>query len=236
MIPSPFILATVVLLSAPSSTGAIPATFTGTISIGCTDGRCNVTGPCDALSVPGDAVVVNDGGDDTTSESVLSYSNIVGDFILTPNTCSATCDGCVAISGSDTDEGGCIASAGYVYCPELDSCIRPWQENCPFDGSQLVGPIKITCSSGRCNNLSEKCAVESGSAVLGGPYLSDLEGNFTLSDGCIATCQGCSSDSINADVESPTGSPAPQAVVGWTATTSIALSLMGVILVPFGLT
>lgn len=225
-----FVLAAIGLLSAPSSTWAVPETFTGTISIGCTNGTCTITGPCDDLSVPGNATVVG-GGENASS----SYSNIFGDITLTPTTCTAVCEGCVAIPGSDSDEGGCIASAGYVYCPELDSCIRPWEENCPFNGTQFVGPLNITCEGGRCNNLTEDCAVELDSAVLGGPYLSDLDGNFTLSDGCIATCQGCISDSGGVNVDDPPGSPAPRTVTGWTAATSFALALMGGVVVLFGL-
>jgi len=41
--------------------------------------------------------------------------------------------------GNDTDEHGCIGSAGYVWCEELQECIRPWETNCteaePMPGS-----------------------------------------------------------------------------------------------------
>jgi len=33
--------------------------------------------------------------------------------------------------GGDTDEHGCIASAGYVWCESLQECIRPWETECP---------------------------------------------------------------------------------------------------------
>lgn len=35
------------------------------------------------------------------------------------------------IVGNDKDEHGCIGSAGYQYCPELDKCVRAWEEYCP---------------------------------------------------------------------------------------------------------
>jgi len=33
--------------------------------------------------------------------------------------------------GNDTDEHGCIGSAGYVWCESLQECIRPWETECP---------------------------------------------------------------------------------------------------------
>jgi len=33
--------------------------------------------------------------------------------------------------GSDTDEHGCIGSAGYVWCESLHECVRPWETDCP---------------------------------------------------------------------------------------------------------
>ena len=41
--------------------------------------------------------------------------------------------GCTAsppVPGSDKDEHGCIGSAGYTWCAELNKCIRPWEESC----------------------------------------------------------------------------------------------------------
>ncbi|MCK5107595.1 MAG: hypothetical protein KAQ83_02620 [Nanoarchaeota archaeon] len=35
------------------------------------------------------------------------------------------------IVGNDKDEYGCIGSAGYQYCPELEKCVRVWEEPCP---------------------------------------------------------------------------------------------------------
>jgi hypothetical protein len=36
--------------------------------------------------------------------------------------------------GGDRDEGGCIPSAGYRWCPSLGRCIRPWETSCPAPG------------------------------------------------------------------------------------------------------
>jgi hypothetical protein len=36
----------------------------------------------------------------------------------------------VIIVGGDRDEHGCIPSAGYSWCEELQQCIRPWEVNC----------------------------------------------------------------------------------------------------------
>ena len=93
--------------------------------------------------------------------------------------------------GSNLDDNACIGSAGYVLCP-VDDCVQPLSTNCPFEGDSFVGPVEIECTtSGRCNNLSEECAIEIGSAVVGGPYLTAMERNYTLPEGCTATCQGC---------------------------------------------
>jgi len=38
--------------------------------------------------------------------------------------------------GNDTDEHGCIGSAGYTWCESKQKCIRSWEENC---SGMLVG-------------------------------------------------------------------------------------------------
>ncbi|MCC7574327.1 hypothetical protein KO361_01945 [Candidatus Woesearchaeota archaeon] len=35
------------------------------------------------------------------------------------------------ILGGDTDEYGCIPSAGYTWCPSLNECVRVWETQCP---------------------------------------------------------------------------------------------------------
>jgi hypothetical protein len=32
--------------------------------------------------------------------------------------------------GNDRDAHGCIGSAGYVWCPEKNKCLRTWEEAC----------------------------------------------------------------------------------------------------------
>jgi hypothetical protein len=39
-------------------------------------------------------------------------------------------------SGSDIDSHGCKPSAGYVWCPAMNECVRPWEDTngvCGFD-------------------------------------------------------------------------------------------------------
>ena len=121
-------------------------TYTGNIGIGCTNGTCTISGTCDESNDELDSFLVlnaTDVGDDGS----LLYENIYGQIYLSPATCTAVCDdNCIAIPGSDSDQNECIGSAGYVYCPETQECIRPWLDNCPFDGTVWDGPINITVS------------------------------------------------------------------------------------------
>jgi hypothetical protein len=103
--------------------------YSGPSGLGCTNGSCIFSGSCIILAVPGD------------DQGKSHYTNITGKVYLKPDTCQATCDsGCTQIDQADSD---CIISAGYTYCPETDNCIRPWEQNCPFEGTLLVGPAKI---------------------------------------------------------------------------------------------
>lgn len=46
--------------------------------------------------------------------------------------------------GNDTDEHGCIGSAGYSWCEAKQKCIRPWEENCTQEQQiQEVFDVKI---------------------------------------------------------------------------------------------
>jgi hypothetical protein len=108
-------------------------TYTGTIGVGCTDGTCTISGTCDEPVVP-NGTDLGDG----------LYTDINGEVYVSPDTCVAECDdNCMPIPGSDSSNG-CIGSAGYVYCPETQECIRPWLTNCPFNGTVWTGPITIT--------------------------------------------------------------------------------------------
>lgn len=111
----------------------------GNIGIDCTDGTCTISGTCNnEETLMLNATEVGDG----------VYENIYGEIYLSPTTCVAVCDdNCMSIPGSDSTDNGCIGSAGYVYCPETQECIRPWMDNnCPFDGTVWDGPINITVS------------------------------------------------------------------------------------------
>merc|ERR1712238_652403 len=39
-----------------------------------------------------------------------------------------------SIRGGDSDEYGCISSAGYSWCASLSTCLRPFETNCPAVG------------------------------------------------------------------------------------------------------
>ena len=41
--------------------------------------------------------------------------------------------------GSDRDSHGCIPSAGYTWCAELNKCIRTWETNCTFGSTAGAG-------------------------------------------------------------------------------------------------
>jgi len=49
---------------------------------------------------------------------------------IAPDSNIATID-IPADAGGDTDEHGCIGSAGYEWCESLGECIRPWETECP---------------------------------------------------------------------------------------------------------
>lgn len=172
--------------------------FEGGIRISCVEGTCTFNEDCVNLdAIPG---VPTEG-----SSTILEYTEISGDVTLKPASCRAECSGCQGIPGSDNSTaGGCIGSAGFVYCPETDSCIRPWENACPIEGASFVGPVDITCSSGGRCNLSEDCEISVGSFVIGGLYLDGLIGTYSIPEGCTAICQECSNESSPA-TEDPDG-------------------------------
>lgn len=48
------------------------------------------------------------------------------------------------VVGGDRDEHGCIGSAGYTWCPQLDKCLRVWEEPCisgSIDTAVITGEI-----------------------------------------------------------------------------------------------
>ena len=51
--------------------------------------------------------------------------------------------------GSQTDSHGCKPSAGYVWCPALGKCVRPWETACPSSAppqslAAVGGPTQIS--------------------------------------------------------------------------------------------
>ena len=47
-----------------------------------------------------------------------------------PNTDSDSTTNNNSMPGSDKDEHGCIASAGYTWCEIKNQCLRSWEEPC----------------------------------------------------------------------------------------------------------
>ena len=106
-----------------------------------------------------------------------------------------------AVSGQNlrglTSGHGCLASAGETYCPETQSCIRPWEENCPIQGQGFHGELVMKCNNGRCSDL--KCSLYdyNNNISFKGPYVEELKGYFYLPAGCSATCDdNCQIDNI----------------------------------------
>jgi len=59
------------------------------------------------------------------------------------------------------------------------------------------GPTQLTCKEGTCNNFaltSSGCGlVTSGNQTLDGRhFISNLEGDYLVLQGCLASCEGCS--------------------------------------------
>lgn len=177
-------LLSTLIFGAWKAAGQNTTLFEGVIRIGCVNGTCAFNEDCINLdSVPGTLVL---------GSAEIEYTDILGDFALEPSSCQAECSDCLAIPGSDQDEGGCTGSAGYVYCPETDQCLRPWESACPLEGSSFAGPVDINCTAGsRCSTVSDDCELSVGSYTIGGFYLTGLEGAYTIPDKCVLKCQGC---------------------------------------------
>jgi hypothetical protein len=50
----------------------------------------------------------------------------------------------MSIIGGRRDQHGCITSAGYIWCESSQSCIRPWETECPSSPSSTEGIIVPT--------------------------------------------------------------------------------------------
>lgn len=51
---------------------------------------------------------------------------------------TTSCPGEVKIVGSDKDEHGCIASAGYSWCEVKQKCLRAWEEKCELESKETI--------------------------------------------------------------------------------------------------
>jgi putative hemolysin len=92
----------------------------------------------------------------------------------------------------DDDEYGCGgASTGLAWCPESDSCIQPWDENCFISGGEFLGSTKLVCDEGRCSSGDQKCEWTEGSSTMALFYFHDLNGDFDVPEGCTLNCTGC---------------------------------------------
>jgi hypothetical protein len=202
------LLQALLLLLPLPSLHADTTTYTGTDTLGCTDATCTLGGECD------ESVLTITPG---MTEDNITFTEITGELVIFPETCTAECEGCIS-TGADEDE--CTGSGGFVYCPERDECIRPWQENCPFEGDRFVGPVELNCvEDARCNDLTDACSIAIGSAFVGGPYLSGLvAGVYVLPEDCLATCDGCTCmDEDNCEILTPSGGDSTRPLFGWSA-------------------
>jgi hypothetical protein len=87
------------------------------------------------------------------------------------------------------------------------------------------------CNNGRCNNLTDACDVIFESTIFGGPYLAGLNGEFNLSAGGVATCNGCSNESAPTTLHSSDGSTGKRGCVRslWSSLSVIGVAAFGII-------
>jgi len=105
----------------------------------------------------------------------------------------------------EKEEVECLAAAGYIYCTELNKCIRPFETACPLQGKEvtttIVGrtistgegrlPTVIVCSNGKCN-LNVECIIPTMRGYsIRGPYISGMNGMYELPEECDGSCAGC---------------------------------------------
>jgi len=153
------------------------------------------------------------------------------------NKCILSCQKCSAIPDTEIDDFGCAGREkccdtydGFFYCHELGTCIDTTEQSCPINkgtGTAAVtttysGPTSLTCrNGGRCNIVSlvsdtavdvDQCGlITAGNRSLFGHYfISELEGEYRVPEGCAVSCDdGCSPSSSlvvgNTDAILPTG-------------------------------
>lgn len=95
----------------------------------------------------------------TNNGNSPSYSEINNQLLVENNTNDSlieddieSFDGEVdenALLGSDRDNNGCIASAGYGWCESKEKCLRIWEEDCPLETEEINSinaPVEVVVS------------------------------------------------------------------------------------------
>ncbi|MFZ5500993.1 MAG: hypothetical protein ACOY58_03660, partial [Candidatus Micrarchaeota archaeon] len=54
---------------------------------------------------------------------------------------------CPQLVGNDSDEHGCIGSAGYSWCDTLQECVRSWETPCPMTEADALGIARENCDA-----------------------------------------------------------------------------------------
>ena len=94
----------------------------------------------------------------------------------------------------------CTPGTNEVYCAAEERCIDPTTETCSFaNGATFeatTGDVDLKCRHGQCNLNTlptQSCSLVDGPTILGGSYLSNLNGDYTLTGtGCTdVECTGC---------------------------------------------
>lgn len=168
--------------------------FSGAVTMECTGGTCdgNMTSASCSLFDINNKQALNG----------LTLVDLNGDYLLKAG-CTTTCYNCSIkdFPSPQTDGNGCLASAGYSYCPETKACIR-FDENCPIEGgTEMSGSKELECDDGaRLSNLTPECKLvmkqnDGTSITLAGPYIT-LDGTYVLPEGCSANVVGCTSQNL----------------------------------------
>ena len=177
-----------------------------------------------------------------TSKRVI-VSNMHGSYSLPTNKdankCILSCQKCSAIPDTEIDDFGCAGREkccdtydGFFYCHEYGTCIDTTAESCPINNGTAVavtttysGPTSLTCrNDGRCNIVSlvsdtavdvDQCGlITAGNRSLFGHYfISELEGEYRVPEGCAVSCDDGCSPSSSLVVEGDTDATVPTGLV-----------------------
>ncbi len=94
-----------------------------------------VSQPADQIEVENDTITEPNVTDDVEEEVVDASDENMDEPLV----------------GGDSDEYGCIGSAGYSWCEEKQKCIRPWEEPCSS---------KLNVSEARAIAMNSDCVSE----------------------------------------------------------------------------